>query len=117
VLIAASVAELESAARLRDELHVVANRIRRLRAMPGSSTLPNVSVDATTALSRTSNVDQLLAMLSVSAARLADLVSRLELEEWDVRGRVGTREVTVAELVLMPLHRSHARFTHGAACP
>ena len=56
-------------------------------------------------------------MLSVSAERLADLLSRLEPEEWDVRGRVGTREVTVAELVLMPLHRSHARLTHGAACP
>jgi hypothetical protein len=117
VLTAASVAELESAARLRDELHVVANRIRRLRAMPGSSILANVSVDATTALSRTSNVAHLLAMLSVSAERLADLLSRLEPEEWDVRGRVGSREVTVAELVLMPLHRSHARLTHGAACP
>ena len=117
VLIAASADELEGAARLRDELHVVANRIRRLRAAPGSSILANVSVDAATALSRTPNVAHLLAMLSVSAERLADLLLRLEPEEWDVRGRVGTREVTVAELVLMPLHRSHARLTQGAACP
>ena len=113
----ASADRREGAARLRDELHVVANRIRRLRAVPGTSLLAAVSVEPTTALSRTSNTAHLLAMVAVSSERLADLLARLEPEEWELRGRVGAREVTVTELVLMPLHRSHARLTTGATCP
>src|SRR5690606_16898405 len=63
----ASADRREGAARLRDELHVVANRIRRLRAVPGTSLLAAVSVDPTTALSRTSNTAHLLAMVAVSS--------------------------------------------------
>ena len=116
VLPTAPPSQLEGAARLRDELHVVANRISRLRAAPGSPVLATLSIDAPTALRRTASVEHLLVMLDISAQRLADLAASLDAAEWDLRGRIGASDVSVAELALMPLHRSHARLTMEDAC-
>ena len=111
VLSTASPAQLEAGARLRDELHAVANRIGRLRAAPGSAVRATLSIDAPTALSRTLNSEHLLAMFSSSAQRLADLTLSLDATEWNLRTRAGAGCISVAELALMPLHHSHARLT------
>ena len=115
VLIPAAAPHLVGAARLRDELHVVANRVSRLRVAPGSDVLVTVSTDAQ-ALDRIANGEHVLALLSVSAKRLANLTASLEPGEWSIRGRVGAGDISIAELALMPLHRSHARLIREATC-
>jgi len=107
---------LLEAARLRDELHVVANRISRVLAVPGSAVLAAVRIDAPTAWKRPTSGDQLVALLRFAAERLAAVLTPLSPAEWRLTGRAGSRSLAVRDLALIPLHRSHARLTNGRSC-
>jgi hypothetical protein len=94
------------AARVRDELHAVANRVARLLDTPGAE-LPPVRVQPAGARSRSVPGELRGALLHVEAERLAEVVEGLSPEEWRVSGRIGGSPVTIAELVAAPLHSSH----------
>ncbi len=106
---------LDAAARVRDELHVIANRIGRVLAAPGAAVVAAVaSIEAPAAGPR--SPDHLVVLQRLAARRLADLLASLGAADWELCGRVGARSVTVAELAVVPLHRSHARLATGATC-
>ena len=107
---------LAEAARLRDELHVVANRISRVLAVPGAAVLATVRIDSPTAWTRTIGPDQLIALLKMAAERLAELVRSLRPADWHLTGRAGRKSLSIRDLALLPLHRSHARLTRGRTC-
>jgi hypothetical protein len=108
---------LIGAARTRDELHVVANRIARVLAMPGSATLAEMPLDTPTASARLTNADHLITVLRLAAERLARVVSSLRQEDWSLTGQAGRTSISVRDLALIPLHRSHGRLTRGQMCP
>lgn len=102
---------LKDAARLRDELHAVANRVARLLVSPGS-TLSPVRIDVPTELARPPSTDLLIELLRIEADRLADLTESIGAE-WGWIGRVGVGPVTVTALAAVPLHTSHRMLTTG----
>jgi hypothetical protein len=97
---------IPSAARLRDELHAIANRVARL-LIEQDARLSSVTIPPPDALAASASTNILVALLRMAAVRLADLVDALRPEQWGIAGRVGDRTVTVAELVRVPLHHSH----------
>jgi hypothetical protein len=109
-------ADLDAAAQVRDDLHVVANRVERLLTAPGAMVLPDVVIDAPTARSRAVSGPHLRTLLDLAAFRLATLVRSLEPADWLLRGRMGTRRVGAGDLVAAALHRSHARLAKGEPC-
>ena len=100
-------------ARLRDELHVVANRITRVLAAPGSAIVPAVRIETPTAWTRPTNADQLITLMRFAADRLAGVLDSLRPEDWNLTGRAGRTSMSVCDLALIPLHRSHRRLTSG----
>jgi hypothetical protein len=99
----------EDAARVRDELHAVANRVGRLLVAPGS-TLSPVHIDVPTELARPPSIDLLTELLRIEADRLADLAESIGAE-WGWIGRVGAGPVSVAALAAVPLHTTHQMLT------
>lgn len=97
---------IEPAARLRDELHAVANRVERLLAAPGSA-LSSVTIHVPTALDWAASRNVLVDLLRAAAHRLADVLGTMGPEDWVTSGTVGGGVVTVGQLVLVPLHHSH----------
>jgi len=96
---------IEEAARSRDELHAVANRVARILVAPGS-TLSPVSVETPTEMARPPAVDLLVELLRMEADRLAAITDPIRAE-WEWVGRVGRGIVTVRQLVEVPLHSTH----------
>jgi hypothetical protein len=107
---------LEAAARVRDELHAVTNRVSRILVSPGSPALAAVVVDAPTSLAGSTNSRQVVVRILLAARRAAELTRALHDTEWDLVGQVGTATVRVEELLTMPLHRSHGRLAQGSTC-
>jgi|GEM_PF-3592200 len=107
---------LIEAARLRDEVHVVANRVSRVLADPGSAILAGVRIDTPTAWTRSTNGDQLMVLLRLAVERLAALVAPLGATDWGLTGRAGQASLSIRDLTLVPLHRSHGRLTRGQTC-
>jgi hypothetical protein len=107
---------LLEAARLGDELHVVASRVWRVLAAAGSAIVPAVRIDAPTTWTRPTNADQLVASLRLAAERLAAVMSQSTTRDWSPTGRAGRGSLRVNDLALIPLHRSHARLTQGRTC-
>jgi hypothetical protein len=101
---------IEGAARLRDELHAIANRVARVLTAPGAS-VSRVRIHAPTALAGASDRGLVLVLLGSSADRLADITDTMDPDQWELFGCVGSSFVTIAELVLMPLHASHRRLS------
>ncbi|MGQ0618053.1 MAG: hypothetical protein ACT4PW_13865 [Acidimicrobiia bacterium] len=99
-----------SAARLRDVVHAVTNRVDRLLAAPGSH-LSSVTIDAPTALVAAASPDLLIELLDMAAERLARLIESLGPDDRDIEGCVDTSTVTIADLVRVPLHHSHRDLT------
>lgn len=97
---------MEEVARLRDELHAVANRVARLLAAPGSA-LASMDIGSPTALAGPSSPGLLVAVLTMTAERLASMADRLGEEDWRVIGHLGTQTVTIGQLVALPLHSAH----------
>src|SRR5690606_5017484 len=102
---------VEDAARQRDELHAVANRVARLLVAPGSTVSP-VRIDVPTESARPPSTDLLVELLRIEADRLADLAGSIGAE-WGWIGRVGIGPVTASELAAVPLHTSHQLLTRG----
>ena len=105
---------VEPAARLRDEIHAVTNRVDRIMAAPGSH-LARVIVHTPTALATPTSEDLLIRLLHLSADRLADLIESLPPGAWEIGGRVAGGPVTVRELVQVPLHHSHRDLARSGA--
>jgi hypothetical protein len=97
---------LEEVARLRDEMHAVANRVARLLAAPGS-TLAAMDIGRPSALAGPSSADLLVALLAMAAERLADIAEALDDRRWRLVGRLGPEPTTVGQLIALPLHRAH----------
>lgn len=104
----------ERAAKLRDELHAIANRVGRLLETPGAL-LPPVRIQAPTAVSGAIPPELRGALIRVAVDRLAELVDRLRRADWRVSGRLGDTSVTIGELVAEPLHSSHRHLACLAA--
>lgn len=98
-------ATIEDAARLRDELHAVANRVARLLVASGSTVSP-VRIGTPTELARPPSIDLLVELIRIEANRLAE-ISESAGAEWGWIGRVGVGPVAVTELAAVPLHSSH----------
>ena len=94
-----------AAARARDELHAVTNRIARILTAPGS-TLSPVHVERPTALTQYASIDLIIELLRQEADRLASITASLD-EEWGWVGSVGSQQVTVRQLADVPLHSAH----------
>jgi hypothetical protein len=105
---------VEPAARLRDELHAVTNRVERVLDEPDTS-LASVTIHAPTALATPTSRDVLVSLLHLSANRLADLVESLSTDAWEMRGHVDEGTVTVRELAQVPLHHSHRDLARSRA--
>lgn len=98
-------ATIEDAARLRDELHAVANRVARLLVASGSTVAP-VRIGVPTEVARPPSIDLLVELIRIEADRLAE-ISESAGAEWGWIGRVGIGPVAVTELAAVPLHSSH----------
>jgi hypothetical protein len=101
---------------LGDELHLTAVRIRRICSRPEPEP---AGADGHLGLGRARRrgaLDHRLAILGQAAEELADLVADLHPSEWSLVGRVGARHLSVADLVLLPLHRSHSRLERERRC-
>jgi hypothetical protein len=92
----------------------VTNRVERVLDAPGTS-LASVDVHSPTALATPISGDVLVRLLHLCADRLADLVGPLSTEAWETRGHVDDGEVTVQELVQVPLHHSHRDLARSGA--
>jgi hypothetical protein len=88
----------ERVARLRDELHVTANRVARF-AVAEHPVVDPVRITAPTAASSALGAEQLTVQLEVTAGRLIDLLGRLSPGDWSRTCRTGGRLVTLGELV------------------
>jgi hypothetical protein len=106
---------VQEVARLRDELHAVANRVARLLAAPGS-TLAALDLGAPTALAGPSSPGHLVAIVTMAAERLADMADRLGEGDRRVTGQLGQQTVTVGQLIALPLH-SARRFLSPPSSP
>lgn len=107
---------IHEAARLRDELHVVANRISRVLADPGSAVLASARIDSPTSWARSTDPGQVLALMRLAADRLAAVLGSLDPPDWQLTGRAGRLSLSILELAVIPLHHSHARLTRGRTC-
>jgi hypothetical protein len=96
---------VSEAARARDELHAVANRIARILVAPGSS-LAAVHIETPTALAQPTSIDLVVELLRMEADRLAAITDSID-EQWDWVGYVGSQAVTVRQLADVPLHTAH----------
>lgn len=103
---------IEEAARSRDELHAVANRVARVLVAPGS-TLSPVRIETPTEMGRPPTVDLLVELLRLEADRLSGITDSIGAE-WGWFGRIGRSNVTVRELAEVPLHTAH-RLISGQA--
>ena len=106
-------------ARARNELHAVANRMSRILEAPtnvGPAVVTEVDTEAPIVVAATTDPDQLLARLRLAAERASEFVGALDAGDWRRRARVGERSVTIEELAILPLHRSHARFGSRRPC-
>ncbi len=104
------------AARLRDELHVVTNRIERIRAVPGAPIVAPLPTVMPTPRHRITSSEHLVTLLQLAAERLVETLTRLDADEWQLHGRLGSEDVTIEQLAVMPLHRSHARLKGAPKC-
>lgn len=102
---------IEEAARSRDELHAVANRVARILVAPGS-TLSPVSIATPTEMRRPPTIDLLVELLRMEADRLSGITGSIGAE-WGWFGRIGRRNVTVRELTVVPLHTAHRLLISG----
>ena len=107
---------LDGAARVRDELHAVTNRVSRILVSPGSPVLATVVVDAPSSLAGSASPRQVVVRVLMAAQRAADLARTLDDTDWDLVGRLGAATIRVDELLAMPLHRSHRRLAKGSTC-
>lgn len=103
-----------SAARLRDELHAVANRIARLAETPGAPISP-ISGQARRPEALVTQPGVGAARIELAVDRLADLVEALSPEQWEAKGTFGRSSITIGELVARPLHTSHRYFARRGA--
>ncbi len=101
---------------LRDELHLVANRIERIRAVPGTAIVAALPSVMPTARHRIASGPHLLTLLQLAVDRLTEITSDLEPSEWLARGQLGSLEVSIEQLAVLPLHRSYARLTQQRLC-
>lgn len=97
---------VEEVARLRDELHAVANRVTRLLAAPDAR-LATMDIGRPTALAGRASPELVLARLAMAAERLADIADRLGEQQWRTTGQLGSDAVTIGQLVALPLQRAH----------
>jgi hypothetical protein len=104
----------DAAARLRDEVHVVTNRVVRLVGTSTGVELP--PIPGSLGPSRTDDPGQLTALLRIAAVSLAAVLGSLAAQDWERRGRMGHRWVSVLDLALLPLHHSHARLAGVSVC-
>jgi hypothetical protein len=107
---------VEEAARLRDELHAVANRVTRLLDVPGAR-LAEMDIGVPTPLAGPSSPQLVLALLTMAAERLADIADHLGEEEWRATGQLGSEIVTIGQLVEVPLHRAHRILSAPSGSP
>jgi hypothetical protein len=61
-------------------------------------------------------IEHRLGLLDVSARRLADVLAGLHPEDWSLVGEIGARRLSVHQLAILPLHRSHARLERELTC-
>ena len=85
-------------ARLRDELHVTANRVARF-GYDENPFLDPVRITAPTASSAVLAPGQLLCQLQLTAARLIEHLDALSTADWMRTGRMGDQVVTLGNLV------------------
>jgi hypothetical protein len=100
---------------LASELQLAADRISWICARPGVPDLVG-STEADGPEVRGA-VARRLAALDVLAEHLALVLAGLDAREWSLVGEVGGRHLSVAELALLPLHRSHSRIDRELAWP
>jgi hypothetical protein len=91
-------AALQRVARLRDELHVTANRVARFDLDEHPSVDP-VRVMAPTAASSLLTPEQLVFQLELTAGRLINLLDPLTPRDWARTCRVGDGSLTLGALV------------------
>ena len=89
---------LERVARLRDELHVTANRVARFGVVAHPRVDP-VRIKAPLAASAVLAPARLLHQLELSVIRLGNLLNGLTPDQWEQRGRVGEAWVSLGDLV------------------
>jgi hypothetical protein len=94
---------LRRVARLRDELHVTANRVARF-GDDEHPVLDPVRVMAPTASSAALAPAHLVFQLDLTAGRLAGYLDALVAADWSRTGRMGDRVVTLGDLVEDVVH-------------
>jgi RNA polymerase-binding transcription factor DksA len=93
----------ERTARLRDELHVTANRVARF-GVDDQPIVDPIRITAPTAAGAGLGPEQLLFQLDLSAGRLVALLGPLSEWDWTRTCQLGDRLVTLGELVDRVLH-------------
>lgn len=88
----------ERVARLRDEMHVTANRVARFDVEEFPLVDP-VQIERPAASSAALAPAQVLVRLELAAGRLGALLDRLPAGAWSRGCRMGARQVTLGELV------------------
>lgn len=94
---------LQRVTRLRDELHVTANRVARFRVEEHPSLDPAHPAAPITA-GAVLAPEQVLYRLGLTAGRLVTLLEQLPAGDWSRTGRMGDRLMTLGELVERVLH-------------
>jgi hypothetical protein len=94
---------LQRVARLRDELHVTANRVARF-GDDEHPLLDPVRITEPTASSAALAPAPLLFQLDLTAARLIGHLEALSAADWSRTGRMGDRVVTLGDLVEAVVH-------------
>jgi hypothetical protein len=85
-------------ARLRNELHVTANRVARF-GFDEHPILDRVRTPATTAVGGMLAPHLLLVRLDLTVDRLVGLLGLLDVDDWSRVGRIGNRQVTLGAIV------------------
>ena len=85
-------------ARLRNELHVTANRVARF-GFDAHPTVDVVRIPPTTAAEALLAPSVVLYRLGLAVDRLARLIGRLPADDWERVGLVGDRQVTLGAIV------------------
>jgi hypothetical protein len=85
-------------ARLRDELHVAANRVARFEVDDDPIIDPEPTLAATVA-GAALTPGRLIVQVEMTASRLMALLDRLAADDWTRTGRVGDGVVTLGDLV------------------
>ena len=100
----ASTAHWARVARLRDELHVTANRVERFN-VDEHPIIDSVGIAVPAAAGVVLEPEQLLFQLDLAVGRLAALLEPLSEDDWRRRGRSGSAFVTLGELLETVLHQ------------